>query len=112
VRCALVRRRLKLTVGLSSRTGHDDAELEPLREDPVALAQQLPGPDLHRDDGHVSCTCFRCSLKFATDANNAINEVLSKLTALGTVLVPMNLITGLWVRSTGYKMFVLILGRA
>lgn len=29
-----------------------------------------------------------------TDANNQINEVLSKLTALGTVLVPMNLITG------------------
>lgn len=31
-----------------------------------------------------------------TDANNQINDVLSKLTALGTVLVPMNLITGLW----------------
>ena len=29
-----------------------------------------------------------------TDANNQINDVLSKLTALGTVLVPMNLITG------------------
>jgi magnesium transporter len=31
-----------------------------------------------------------------TDANNQINEVLSKLTALGTILIPMNLITGLW----------------
>ncbi|KAG6373775.1 hypothetical protein JVT61DRAFT_5918 [Boletus reticuloceps] len=31
-----------------------------------------------------------------TDANNQINDVLSKLTALGTILVPMNLITGLW----------------
>ncbi|KAF9450965.1 cora-domain-containing protein [Macrolepiota fuliginosa MF-IS2] len=31
-----------------------------------------------------------------TDANNQINDVLSKLTALGTVLIPMNLITGLW----------------
>ena len=31
-----------------------------------------------------------------TDANNQINDVLSKLTALGTVLVPMNLVTGLW----------------
>ncbi|KAI0252025.1 hypothetical protein BJV78DRAFT_385915 [Lactifluus subvellereus] len=31
-----------------------------------------------------------------TDANNQINEVLSKLTALGTVLIPMNLITGIW----------------
>ncbi|KAJ7639290.1 manganese resistance protein MNR2 [Roridomyces roridus] len=31
-----------------------------------------------------------------TDANNHINDVLSKLTALGTVLIPMNLITGLW----------------
>src|SRR3984885_4397334 len=30
-----------------------------------------------------------------TDANNKINDVLSKLTALGTVLIPMNLITGL-----------------
>jgi len=31
-----------------------------------------------------------------TEANNQINDVLSKLTALGTVLIPMNLITGLW----------------
>jgi magnesium transporter len=41
-----------------------------------------------------------------TDANNQINDVLSKLTALGTVLMyvdclfadnsPMNLVTGLW----------------
>ena len=30
-----------------------------------------------------------------TDANNQINDVLSKLTALGTVLIPMNLITGM-----------------
>jgi hypothetical protein len=30
-----------------------------------------------------------------TDANNQINDVLSKLTALGTILVPMNLITGM-----------------
>jgi magnesium transporter len=29
-----------------------------------------------------------------TEANNQINNVLSKLTALGTVLVPMNLVTG------------------
>jgi magnesium transporter len=29
-----------------------------------------------------------------TDANNQINVVLSKLTAMGTVLVPMNLVTG------------------
>lgn len=31
-----------------------------------------------------------------TDANNQINDVLSKLTALGTVIVPLNVITGLW----------------
>ncbi|KAI9464291.1 hypothetical protein F5148DRAFT_1299927 [Russula earlei] len=31
-----------------------------------------------------------------TDANNQINDVLSKLTALGTILIPMNLITGIW----------------
>ncbi|KIM46479.1 hypothetical protein M413DRAFT_17116 [Hebeloma cylindrosporum] len=31
-----------------------------------------------------------------TDANNQINHVLSKLTAMGTVLIPMNLVTGLW----------------
>lgn len=31
-----------------------------------------------------------------TDANNEINNVLSKLTALGTILIPLNLITGLW----------------
>ncbi|WFD24883.1 CorA metal ion transporter [Malassezia equina] len=31
-----------------------------------------------------------------TDANNQINDVLTKLTALGTVIVPMNVITGLW----------------
>ena len=29
-----------------------------------------------------------------TGANNQINDVLSKLTALGTVLIPMNLVTG------------------
>ncbi len=29
-----------------------------------------------------------------TDANNQINNVLSRLTALGTILIPMNLITG------------------
>jgi len=29
-----------------------------------------------------------------TEANNQINDVLSKMTALGTVLIPMNLITG------------------
>lgn len=29
-----------------------------------------------------------------TDANNQINDVLSKLTALGTILIPMNLVTG------------------
>jgi len=31
-----------------------------------------------------------------TEANNRINDVLSKLTALGTILIPMNLITGIW----------------
>jgi len=31
-----------------------------------------------------------------TDTNNQKNEVLSKLTALGTILIPMNLITGIW----------------
>ncbi|PWN92878.1 cora-domain-containing protein [Acaromyces ingoldii] len=31
-----------------------------------------------------------------TDANNQINDVLSRLTALGTVIVPLNVITGLW----------------
>ncbi len=29
-----------------------------------------------------------------TDANNQINNVLSRMTALGTVLLPMNVITG------------------
>jgi len=29
-----------------------------------------------------------------TDANNQINNVLSRMTALGTVLIPMNVITG------------------
>ncbi|KAI7895253.1 uncharacterized protein EV154DRAFT_536302 [Mucor mucedo] len=31
-----------------------------------------------------------------TQTNNEINDVLSKLTALGSVLIPMNLVTGLW----------------
>jgi magnesium transporter len=31
-----------------------------------------------------------------TQTNNEINDVLSKLTALGSILVPMNLVTGLW----------------
>ncbi|CAH1757731.1 3136_t:CDS:2 [Entrophospora sp. SA101] len=31
-----------------------------------------------------------------TEANNQINDVLSRLTALGTILIPMNLVTGLW----------------
>jgi len=29
--------------------------------------------------------------------NNDTNETLSRLTVLGTILVPMNLVTGLWV---------------
>ncbi|KIO30966.1 hypothetical protein M407DRAFT_68675 [Tulasnella calospora MUT 4182] len=54
-----------------------------------------------------------------TDANNQINDVLSKLTALGTVLVPMNLVTGLWGMNvhvpgqdieTGYTWFLSIIG--
>ncbi|CAG8524752.1 5404_t:CDS:2 [Ambispora leptoticha] len=31
-----------------------------------------------------------------TQANNQINDILSRLTALGTILIPMNLVTGLW----------------
>ncbi|CED84366.1 Mg2 transporter protein, CorA-like/Zinc transport protein ZntB [Phaffia rhodozyma] len=31
-----------------------------------------------------------------TDANNKMNDVLGRMTALGTVLIPMNLVTGLW----------------
>ncbi|PKC65806.1 cora-domain-containing protein [Rhizophagus irregularis] len=31
-----------------------------------------------------------------TQTNNQINDVLSRLTALGTILIPMNLVTGLW----------------
>ena len=33
-----------------------------------------------------------------TDANNQINNVLSRMTALGTVLLPMNVITGTFAR--------------
>ncbi|KAA1477284.1 cora-domain-containing protein [Dentipellis sp. KUC8613] len=53
-----------------------------------------------------------------TDANNQINDVLSKLTALGTVLIPMNLVTGLWGMNVhvpgegvpGYAWFASIVG--
>lgn len=53
-----------------------------------------------------------------TDANNQINEVLSKLTALGTILIPMNLITGIWGMNVhvpgqevpGYAWFASIVG--
>jgi magnesium transporter len=54
-----------------------------------------------------------------TEANNQINDVLSKMTALGTVLIPMNLVTGLWGMNVhvpgqdvleGYTWFVSILG--
>jgi magnesium transporter len=53
-----------------------------------------------------------------TEANNQINDVLSKMTALGTVLIPMNLITGLWGMNVhvpgedvdGYAWFASILG--
>lgn len=31
-----------------------------------------------------------------TEANNRANDVLSKLTALGTVIVPLNVITGIF----------------
>jgi magnesium transporter len=31
-----------------------------------------------------------------TQTNNEINDVLSKMTALGSVVIPMNLVTGLW----------------
>ncbi|KAH9833666.1 cora-domain-containing protein [Rhodofomes roseus] len=53
-----------------------------------------------------------------TEANNQINDVLSKLTALGTVLIPMNLVTGLWGMNVhvpgqeveGYAWFCSIIG--
>ncbi|KAI0921030.1 hypothetical protein AcW2_006134 [Taiwanofungus camphoratus] len=53
-----------------------------------------------------------------TEANNQINDVLSKLTALGTVLIPMNLVTGLWGMNVhvpgqeveGYAWFFSIIG--
>jgi magnesium transporter len=53
-----------------------------------------------------------------TEANNQINDVLSKLTALGTVLIPMNLVTGLWGMNVhvpgqnvdGYAWFLGIIG--
>ncbi|KAJ3573693.1 hypothetical protein NP233_g2265 [Leucocoprinus birnbaumii] len=53
-----------------------------------------------------------------TDANNQINNILSKLTALGTVLIPMNLVTGLWGMNvhvpgqfiSGYAWFCSIVG--
>lgn len=32
----------------------------------------------------------------AFDVNNRTNNALSKLTVLGTILVPLNVITGLW----------------
>jgi len=32
-------------------------------------------------------------------ANNDTNDTLSRLTILGTILIPMNLVTGLWVLS-------------
>ncbi|CED82103.1 Mg2 transporter protein, CorA-like/Zinc transport protein ZntB [Phaffia rhodozyma] len=31
-----------------------------------------------------------------TDANNQMNDVLSRMTAIGTILIPMNLVTGMW----------------
>ena len=37
-----------------------------------------------------------------TEANNQINDVLSKLTALGTILIPMNLVTGSFQLSVTY----------
>src|SRR5436190_8269563 len=35
-------------------------------------------------------------------ANNDTNHTLSRLTVLGTILIPMNLVTGLWVMSLLY----------
>lgn len=40
-----------------------------------------------------------------TDANNQINDVLSKLTALGTVLIPMNLVTGQYQKKNCFVLF-------
>ncbi|KAE9386780.1 hypothetical protein BT96DRAFT_1026101 [Gymnopus androsaceus JB14] len=48
---------------------HHDPIIEPLRKDPLPIAFQLPG---------------QISIEM-TEANNQINDVLSKLTALGTV---------------------------
>ncbi|KAG6841857.1 hypothetical protein C0991_006265 [Blastosporella zonata] len=47
------------------------------------------------------------------DANHQINDVVSKLTALGTVIIPMNLVTGLWgmnVHVPGQNVTVVSLG--
>ena len=40
-----------LFVGYPRPFDHDDAKLEPLREDSLALALELPRADLNRDDG-------------------------------------------------------------
>ena len=40
-----------VSVGYPGPLDHDDAESEPLREDSLAVAQQLPRADLNRDDG-------------------------------------------------------------
>jgi magnesium transporter len=43
-----------------------------------------------------------------TQTNNEINDILSKLTALGSVLIPMNLVTGLWGMNVQGKYFLLV----
>jgi Mg2+ and Co2+ transporter CorA len=43
-----------------------------------------------------------------TQTNNEINDILSKLTALGSVLIPMNLVTGLWGMNVQGKLLLLV----
>jgi len=78
-----------------SRSHHDlDSEFDSLRKDSLSFSFQLPRSNLNRDVSRLNdtlvTTLLTCDFD-RTDANNQINDVLSKLTALGTVLIPVRL---------------------
>lgn len=92
--------------------------LSDIQDHLITMTQNLNHYEKILSRSHSNCECMQrwrvalaqsCSLNLVrpsadlaqisiemTDANNQINDVLSKLTALGTVIVPMNVITGLW----------------
>ena len=77
-----------------SNTGYQGLYLSDIQDHLITMTQNLNHYEKILSRSHSNYLA-QISIEM-TDANNQINDVLSKLTALGTVLIPMNLVTGVY----------------